>query len=384
MNELCNRIFDKLTYKDKNGVVYSYLKRNRHAKDLLNEEEYNYFISRKSNFLTEYEILYAIKNDLYKRPVCEICGEPVKYYGIANGFRKTCKNIQCWKLSAKRNSDAAFIRNHPGYINPGQVPEIREKVKDTCRERYGYDNILESPEIREAYLKIFQEHYGEQYINPGQVPEIRETVRKTVNERYGVDNVFQAEEIKAKIIQTCLEKYGYMYASQSPEVRQKVKETCLERYGVEATVLLDWIRDLALNSVKAGGPKSKSEDIAYERIMKIFPDTKRHYRDKRYSNPINGRKFECDFYIPSKDLFIEAQFSPAHGTHPYDENDPKDKVLANWLKQHPESYFKGTYSSFVISDPMKREVAKKNKLNYIEFWTLHEVNKWLRQFLNSL
>lgn len=332
MNELCNRIFDKLTYKDKNGVVYSYLKRNRHAKDLLNEEEYNYFISRKSDFLTEYEILYAIKNDLYKRPVCEICGEPVKYYGIANGFRKTCKNIQCWKLSAKRNSDAAFIRNHPGYINPGQVPEIRE------------------------------------------------TVRKTVNERYGVDNVFQAEEIKAKIIQTCLEKYGYMYASQSPEVRQKVKETCLERYGVEATVLLDWIRDLALNSVKAGGPKSKSEDIAYERIMQIFPDAKRHYRDKRYSNPINGRKFECDFYIPSKDLFIEAQFSPAHGTHPYDENDPKDKVLANWLKQHPESYFKGTYSSFVISDPMKREVAKKNKLNYIEFWTLHEVNKWLRQF----
>lgn len=66
MNELCNRIFDKLTYKDKNGAVYTYLKRNKntHAKDLLNEEEYNYFISRKSNFLTECEILYAIKNDL--------------------------------------------------------------------------------------------------------------------------------------------------------------------------------------------------------------------------------------------------------------------------------------------------------------------------------
>lgn len=44
--------------------------------------------------------------------------------------------------------------------------------------------------------------------------------------------------------------------------------------------------------------KSISEDQCYNLLKEIFPDIIRQYRDVRYP-------FNCDFYIPSNDLFIE-------------------------------------------------------------------------------
>lgn len=33
------------------------------------------------------------------------------------------------------------------------------------------------------------------------------------------------------------------------------------------------------------------------------------YQDKRYKNPKTGVLFNCDFYIPSEDLFIELNYT---------------------------------------------------------------------------
>lgn len=48
------------------------------------------------------------------------------------------------------------------------------------------------------------------------------------------------------------------------------------------------------------------------------------YQDKRYRNPKTGVPFNCDFYIPSEDLFIELNYTWFHGAHPFDIDNSDD------------------------------------------------------------
>ena len=45
--------------------------------------------------------------------------------------------------------------------------------------------------------------------------------------------------------------------------------------------------------------KSKKEDECYELLIKKYDNVIRQYRDE------NRYPFNCDFYIPNEDLFIE-------------------------------------------------------------------------------
>lgn len=83
----------------------------------------------------------------------------------------------------------------------------------------------------------------------------------------------------------------------SPEAIIKAKETKLKN-----------------NTAK----KSIAEEEFYNKLILFFDqdDVIRQYIDpQKYP-------FNCDFYIKSKDLFIEYQGHQTHGTKPYDELDP--------------------------------------------------------------
>ena len=63
--------------------------------------------------------------------------------------------------------------------------------------------------------------------------------------------------------------------------------------------------------------------------------------------------------------------------------------LKLWLerinnKDYPEKrkkYYKNALRIWTITDPLKREIAKKNHLNWIEFWTVEEAKKWIEENL---
>ena len=99
-------------------------------------------------------------------------------------------------------------------------------------------------------------------------------------------------------------------------------------------------------------------------------DVIRQYTDERYMNPETKRKWWCDFYIPSKDLFIECNYSWVHGGRPFDENDQDClDTLEFWCERAQVSkYTKQAIYVWTVLDPMKREVAKKNKLNFMEIY----------------
>ena len=97
---------------------------------------------------------------------------------------------------------------------------------------------------------------------------------------------------------------------KSKEERQAINKTCATKpENMSAAIEKSKLTKMKNNS----GTKSKSEDAFYKSLKITFNDVVRQYYDKeRYP-------FNCDFYIPSIDLFIEYQGHPSHGIEPYDK-----------------------------------------------------------------
>jgi hypothetical protein len=123
--------------------------------------------------------------------------------------------------------------------------------------------------------------------------------------------------------------------------------------------------------------KSKQEDEIYNLLIQKYPDIIRHYKSELYP-------FICDFYIPELDLYIEYQGYWKHGKEPYIGSNEQKEIIKLWEERSKEINFKGElkeeYSDAIkrwtISDPLKRETAKKNNLNWIEFFNMNEFMNW--------
>lgn len=76
--------------------------------------------------------------------------------------------------------------------------------------------------------------------------------------------------------------------------------------------------------------------------------------------------FNCDFYIPSEDLFIEYNKSWTHGGHPFDKLNLDDiSKLEFWQEKAKTSkYYRNAIYTWTDLDVRKTEIAKKNNLNY--------------------
>lgn len=119
---------------------------------------------------------------------------------------------------------------------------------------------------------------------------------------------------------------------------------------------------------------SRDEKLIFEMlndIVYVIPQ----YRSDVYP-------FDCDFYIPELDLYIEYQGYWTHGKKlgPFDENNLKHQKLLNKWKEKAKikKSFINAINVWTKSDPLKREVAKQNNLNWIEFFTIDKFIGWYR------
>ena len=83
--------------------------------------------------------------------------------------------------------------------------------------------------------------------------------------------------------------------------------------------------------------------------------------------------FNCDFYLFDYDLYIEIQGTWTHGKHPFDQYNVDDlKTLNIWKEKSKKSnYYKTAIKVWTQSDVDKREVARKNNLNYLEIYSIN-------------
>ena len=102
--------------------------------------------------------------------------------------------------------------------------------------------------------------------------------------------------------------------------------------------------------------KSKAEDNFYKQLLLYFPenDIIRGYIDKdRYP-------FNCDFYVKSKDLFIEYQGHQTHGYAPYDDTNSEHKEYLIKMQSH-----KIDTKTWTIRDTNKLKVATQNNIKLL-------------------
>ena len=86
-----------------------------------------------------------------------------------------------------------------------KVPGVSNKIKATCKEKYGTEHHLQNKSILEKQ-------------------------KKTNIERYGVENITQVKEIKDRGIATRIAKMD--------EINENRRQTCLEKYGVDNVMKL--------------------------------------------------------------------------------------------------------------------------------------------------
>lgn len=74
---------------------------------------------------------------------------------------------------------------------------------------------------------------------------------------------------------------------------------------------------------------------------------------------------------------IEFNGTWTHGRHPFDPTNEDDLNLIKVWEEKGTKFYKGAIDNWTRRDVLKRETAKANNLNFLEFWNLDEVKTWL-------
>jgi|UniRef100_A0A6C0JP22 hypothetical protein len=213
--------------------------------------------------------------ELCVRDECIVDFTTIEKYNIQIKIDFTCK------CGNKHNKTFRQIYKACGYCKICTESKKKEKVKQTCLERYNVENALT---LRKVYNKQFLEElflrdecsvnfktietynrdikvdftckcgnkhnktFRQIYKAGGYCKICTESKRKkkvdqTCIKRYNVHNPSQLQEVKDKIKQTCLNNLGVPYPSQSQEVRDKSKQTSLNNFGVPHPLQSQEVRD---------------------------------------------------------------------------------------------------------------------------------------------
>lgn len=332
-NLIIEKFFGKKGKLNGNHSTREYLEKN--CPEIL-----EYLLNRYPDSESLRETFLRIFFHIEKRPQCPICGETVKWRGKRNKlFADTCGKGSCYC-------------------------KVREK---TMIQKYGVPQLAITPEVIEKIKKTKKERYGDEFFC-----NIEKRI-KTNLAKYGQVGAV-SEEIIAKRKKTCKERFGYESAMQSDVIKDKVRQTCLLRYGVDNYRKTEECLKKIVESKKRNGTAntSKYERNAYQWLIEYYgpEDIVAQYKDERYKNPINGHTYHCDFYIRSKDLFIELQIFWGHGPHPFNENDKNDIALLEEIKEKikEKPIYQRLVNCWTKDDVCKRQVAKLSGIKLLEVY----------------
>ena len=337
---------------------------NRPAVQRMTEDALPYLLNRYNDSDSINETILRIRDNIEIHPHCKTCGKRLEFKYVRGHIKEYCSS------KCAHNND-----------------NVKEKMQKTCLERYG---VINGGCSEQALLKIKKttlKHYGVECL--WQSEKVKEKIRKTNNKKLGVDYPMQSEKVKEKSKQTCLLKYNCEYTGQAEIKKLHSKETFLKNYGVDHNwknkdVIKQCITNRFANRLNTNDiTSSKEENICYDILKGKFNVIHRQKRDE------HKYPFFCDFYIEDIDTWIEFNGFMTHGNHPFDANNVDDINKLNELKirnithnSPNNNLYESTIYTWTIKDPMKRMIAKKNKLKYFEFFTIEDLNTWVKNYGN--
>ncbi len=168
-----------------------------------------------------------LKSSILIHVKCDMCNNKkmLRYsdYNINyDKYKIYCCSNKCAIIKNKKTNLVKY-----GVENVFQSEEIKNKSKNTCKEKYGDPNYKNF----EKSKKTCKEKYGVEYSL--QNNSIREKIEKTNMEKYGTKTCLSNVDIKIKIEKSNLEKYNSKYPITTVNIKKKSKQTCFEKYGDE-------------------------------------------------------------------------------------------------------------------------------------------------------
>lgn len=151
-----------------------------------------------------------------------------------------------------------------------------------------------------------------------------------------------------------MKKHGIINPSQDPEMLNNAQATKIKNKTYHS---------------------SKPEGEMYRLLVNKFgkDDIVRQYKDSiRYP-------YLADFYIKSRDMFIELNANWTHNDHWYDAGNKGDiKQVIEWYQKDRPSYY-SAIKTWTVRDVIKRAYARNSNLNYLVFWqkSLVDFKRWL-------
>ena len=346
-----------------------------------------------------YEIYYRLKNNLKKRPVCIICGKPVKY--TSGHYAKFCsKECQYSDLGKKITKEIKIKSNLEKYgvehtsqlkevtdkrtkSRADHVNEIQQHVRESLYKKYGAYDVMHIPhilqKIKNTNLKKFGVEFPLQQLKK-ENSEIYQKISQTCINKFGVDSPLKNKEVREKIKQTNIQKYGVDYLFKSNIIKEKIKQTNIQKYGVDNPLKNKEIWKKSQDNRQISS-KSKLENnfLNYLKLKYESDDIITQYKSKEYP-------YYCDFYIKSINLYIEIQGHWTHNDHPFDINNLNDQLIMDiWrTKSLSDKYYKNALNTWTIKDVEKRNTAIQNNLNYLEIFGKTDLNKYIDIFENYI
>ena len=346
--------------------VLEYCKQNIHVKWINRDINIINYLINRFNDLTVIDIydkckeaLDRLKHNITNVPLCENCGKPVKYLVNHKFYSSACCN-ECKKILSNKRLKETSLKKY-GTNRPSQANIVKIHQAETNIKKYNSKSVLQNDDVK---IKT----------------------KETLLKKYNVDNIAKSDYWKNNIKKTSLIKYNTLYPNQSEQVKEKMKQTCMIHYGVDNYFKTKIAREHAsskeakiksYNTKKEHNSfnKSSKEEQSYILLKEKFSDVIRQYTSTLYP-------FACDFYIPSLDLYIECNYHWTHGNKPY-EGSKEDLELLNQWRESSTEFYNNAITTWTIRDVNKRNIAKQNNLNYLEFFNINDLINWINENNNK-
>ena len=231
-------------------------------------------VCNREKCIIDFDKIEKYNRDTKIKFICNCGGEYSKtfrqIYDVSGGFCKICT-----KNNRKEKVKQTCIERY-GVENPFKSREFKDKSKQTCIERYGVEHPSQSQEFKDKSKQTCIEKYGVEH--PLKSQEVKNKSKQTCIEKYGVENPSQLQEVKDKKVETCFNNYGVEYSSQSQEVRDKSKQTSILNYGVEYPMQSQKIKD-------------KSKQTSLKNYGVEYPMQNAEFSEKVSKNAYNLKEF---------------------------------------------------------------------------------------------
>ena len=294
---------------------------------------------------------------------CSYCGKELSKLQIRRRNKCCCRACGA-KLYQLNMTDEQRLLHSKKVSEATKAAMARPEVKEHHRQSMiEWANRVCTTEAYKANMsKILKKTYESQ--------ELRQKISNAVK------SSLAKPEVKEKLSNSLKKAY------ENPELHKKISERTKQALanpeikerqiaGLKKAYTLnkkEIIAKIAATKKANGTSKDSSEELdGFRLLQSIFPDTIHHYTSDVYP-------FDCDYYVPSKDLYIEGHFGWYHNGRPFigNEQDLKDLI---WLKEKAKT--SGNYANKIYQwtdlDVRKRQTVEKNSLNYKEVYSLEEL-----------